>query len=141
MSADTLRHYERIGLLPKPPRTNGVYRDYDSSSLDRVRLMQNALKVGFSLSELATILRMRDRGEVPCQRVRAIAECKLQDLKQQISDLSRMRDQLEGILKDWDVRLAGSGKGQLARLLESLPHEVMGTNPTRLTAKRRGSSR
>jgi DNA-binding transcriptional MerR regulator len=135
ISTDTLRHYERLGVLPKPPRTNGGYRDYPSNSLDRVRLVQSALKVGFSLTELATILRMRDRGDVPCHRVRAIAEHKLREVKQQINDLLGMRDQLERILKDWDARLARTGKGKPARLLESLPHDVIDTNPRRLTAK------
>ena len=87
ISTDTLRHYERLGVLPKPPRTNGGYRDYPANSLERVRLIQSALKVGFSLAELATVLRMRDRGEVPCHRVRTIAEHKLQQIKQQINDL------------------------------------------------------
>jgi DNA-binding transcriptional MerR regulator len=135
ISTDTLRHYERLGVLPKPPRTNGGYRDYPANSLDRVRLIQSALKVGFSLPELATILRMRDRGDVPCHRVRAIAEHKLEEVKQQINDLLGMRDQLERILKDWDARLARTGKGKPARLLESLPLDVMGTNPNRLTVK------
>jgi len=69
VSTDTLRHYERLGLLPKPPRTNGGYRDYPPHSLDRVRLIRRALSIGFSLPELTTILEMRDRGEVPCRRV------------------------------------------------------------------------
>jgi MerR family transcriptional regulator, copper efflux regulator len=140
ISTDTLRHYERLGVLPKPPRTNGGYRDYPANSLERVRLVQSALKVGFSLPELATILRMRDGGEVPCHRVRAIAEHKLREVKQQINDLLGMRDQLERILKDWDARLARTGKGKQARLLESLPHDSIGVNPRRLTAKhlRRG---
>lgn len=140
ISTDTLRHYERLGVLPKPPRTNSGYRDYPANSLDRVRLIQSALKVGFSLPELVTILRMRDRGDVPCHRVRAIAEHKLQEVKQQINDLLGMRDQLERILKDWDARLARTGKGKPARLLESLPHDVIGSNTSRLTAKhmRRG---
>jgi MerR family transcriptional regulator, copper efflux regulator len=141
VSADTLRHYERLGILPKPPRTDGGYRNYPANSLNRVRLIQSALEVGFSLSELMTVLKMRDCGQVPCYRVRAIAERKLQDLKQQIRELSHMRDQLERTLKDWDARLAGSRKGQPARLLESLPHNVMDTIPRRLTAKRRRSSR
>ncbi len=141
ISTDTLRHYERLGVLPKPPRTNGGYRDYPPNSLERVRLVQSALKVGFSLTELATILRMRDRGEVPCHRVRAIAEHKLEDVKQQINDLLGMRDQLERILKDWDARLARTGRGKPARLLESLPHDVIGTNSRRLAAKHLGGNR
>jgi DNA-binding transcriptional MerR regulator len=135
ISTDTLRHYERLDVLPKPPRTNGGYRDYPANALERVRLIQSALKVGFSLPELATILRMRDRGEVPCHRVRAIAEYKLEEVKQQINDLLGMRDQLERVLKDWDARLARAGKEKPARLLESLPHDVISTNPSRLTAK------
>jgi DNA-binding transcriptional MerR regulator len=100
VSADTLRHYERLGILPKPPRTGGGYRNYPANSLNRVRLIQSALNVGFSLSELMTVLKMRDCGQVPCYRVRAIAERKLQDLKQQIRDLSHMRDQLEQTLAE-----------------------------------------
>lgn len=141
ISTDTLRHYERLGVLPKPPRTNGGYRDYPANSLERVRLIQSALKVGFSLAELATVLRMRDRGEVPCHRVRTIAEHKLQQIKQQINDLLDMRDQLEKILKDWDARLARTGAGKPARLLESLPHDVVSTKARRLTATNMRRSR
>jgi DNA-binding transcriptional MerR regulator len=134
VSSDSLRHYEGLGVLPKPARTNGGYRDYPASSLDRVRLIQSALKVGFSLSELATIFQMRDRGEVPCRRVRDIAENKLHDLRQQISALQSMRDQIERIVKDWDARLARTSKGRQARLLESLPREGIGNNTSRLRA-------
>lgn len=141
ISTDTLRHYERLGVLSKPPRTNGGYRDYPANSLVRVPLIQSALKVGFSLPKLATILSMRDRGEVPCHRVRAIAEQKLQDVKEQINHLLGMRDQLERIIKDWDARLARTGRGKPARLLESLSRDVIGTNPSRLTAKHMRRSR
>ena len=135
ISSDTLRHYERLGVLPRPPRTNGGYRDYPASALKRVRLIQSALKVGFSLPELASILKMRDRGEIPCERVRAVAGRKLEEVKQQIRDLLSMRDQLERIVKDWDVRLAKTTKGKPARLLESLPYDVIRSNPNRLRAK------
>jgi len=91
--------------------------------------------VGFSLQELATILKMRDRGEVPCHRVRAIAGRKLEEVKKQINDLLAMRGQLERIVRDWDARLARTSKGKPARLLESLPHDVIRSNPNRLTAK------
>lgn len=126
VSTDTLRHYEKLGLLPKPPRTVSGYRDYPSESLDRVRLIRRALSVGFSLPELRTILRMRDGGQAPCRRVQAIAESKLQQIKQQIKDLMEMRDQLDALLKDWAVKLARTRKGEPARLLEALPREFAG---------------
>ena len=126
VSSDTLRHYERLGLLPKPPRTNGGYRSYAPDSLERVRLIRRALSVGFSLPELATILKMRDAGEVPCRRVQAMAESKLEQIKQQIQNLIEMRNQLETMLKHWNVKLARTRRGQPARLLEDLPQEIRG---------------
>jgi|SRR5882672_7064581 len=124
VSTDSLRHYERLWLLPRPPRTGGGYRDYPPTSLDRVRLIRNALNIGFSLTELTAVLKLRDRGEFPCRKARRIAETKLNQLRVQIKDLTAMRRQLETILKDWDARLARTGKGKPARLLENLPNAL-----------------
>src|ERR1700704_6957663 len=87
VSTDTLRHYERLGLLLKAPRTPGGYRDYPAQTLERVRLIRRALSVGFSLPELTAILKIRDQGGVPCQQVRAIAESKLTQVKEKIREL------------------------------------------------------
>jgi len=124
VSTDTLRHYERLGLLARPARTAGGYRDYPTASLDRVRLIRRALGAGFSLAELTTILKMRDRGDIPCQKAHAMGQVKLQQITQQIKDLQLMRKQLEGILKDWDAKLSRTRKGEPARLLESLPDNL-----------------
>ena len=126
VSTDTLRHYERLGLLPIPPRTDGGYRDYPPHSLERVRLIRRALSVGFSLPELTTILKMRDQGKVPCRRVHLMAESKLEQVKQQIENLIEMRNQLQALLKNWNIKLAGTRRGQPARLLEDLPPDVRG---------------
>ena len=128
VSTDTLRHYERLGLLSKPPRTDAGYRDYPPHSLERVRLIRRALSVGFSLPELTTILKMRDGGEVPSRRVQAMAESKLEQVRQQIQNLIEMRNQLETMLKHWNVKLARTRRGQPARLLEDLPPEVKGSS-------------
>jgi MerR family copper efflux transcriptional regulator len=136
ISTDALRHYERLGLLPRPPRTRGGYRDYPAQALERVRLIRRALSAGFSLAELTSILRMRDRGEVPCQQARAMGQVKLQQIKQQIKELLVMRKQLEGILKDWDLRLARTRKGEPARLLEALPNGLRRVDlPRRFTTR------
>jgi MerR family transcriptional regulator, copper efflux regulator len=120
VSTDTLRHYERVGVLPRPPRTGSGYRRYPASAVDRVRLIRRALAIGFSLDELRRILQSRDRGGVPCQGVRALAASKLSQLEQRIAELEGLRDQLRGLLIDWDGRLARTPDGQPARLLESL---------------------
>lgn len=61
VSTDTLRHYERKGVLPIPRRTAKGYRQYPHQALERVRLIQRALAIGFTLDELAGILKVRDR--------------------------------------------------------------------------------
>ena len=66
VSTDTLRHYERMGLLARPQRTLGGYRAYEPQALDRVLVVRRALSIGFSLCELAAIFRIRDCGGAPC---------------------------------------------------------------------------
>lgn len=73
VSTDTLRHYERKGVLPKPNRASNGYRRYPANALERVRLIRNALAVGFTLDELSRFLSERDQGGAPCGAVRALA--------------------------------------------------------------------
>ena len=135
VSTDTLRHYERLGILPKPHRTNGGYRNYPAHSLDRLRLIQGALSIGLSLPELTTILGMRDRGQLPCQQVRTMAGQKLNEVDRQIKDLLLMRDYLQRTLKTWDGRLKRTRDGKPARLLENLPAPLIARPSRRLAGK------
>ena len=123
VSTDTLRHYERLGLLAKPPRTSAGYRLYPPSTVDRVKLIRRAMSVGFSLDELTRILKNRDRGGAPCKHVRQLAADKLASLEQQIVDMQILRDQMCAMLQDWDTRLARTPDGHKALLLESLLEE------------------
>jgi DNA-binding transcriptional MerR regulator len=118
VSVDTLRHYERKGLL-SPRRRANRYREYREDAFDRVRLIQRALSVGFSLDDLARILKERDSGGAPCRKVRQLAEAKLADIERLIDDLSSVREELRLILTDWDARLERAGD-RPARLLEAL---------------------
>jgi MerR family copper efflux transcriptional regulator len=138
VSSDTLRHYERLGILPKPPRTAGGYRDYPSHTLERVRLIRRALSVGFSLPELTTILKIRDQGGVPCHRVRVIAESRLRQVKEKIRELGVMQAQLEQILEKWDVKLARVRDGEQGRLLETLADQPMPAHAPDSSHKKNG---
>jgi DNA-binding transcriptional MerR regulator len=120
VSPDTIRHYERVGVLPHPPRTLAGYRRFSAETIERVRLVRRALAIGFSLAELARILKVRDAGGVPCKGVHTLAKQKLQSLKEQIADLVRLRRQMEGVLRRWDRKLARAPKGKRAGLLDSL---------------------
>ena len=120
ISTDTLRHYERKGLIPTPVRSQNNYREYSPQSLERVRLVRRALAVGFSLDELARILRVRDKGGAPCRHVRELAAVKLNALEAQLKQMIALRDELRELLSEWDSMLDGAGAGQPVRLLERL---------------------
>lgn len=120
VSTDTLRHYERVGLLVCPPRTGTNYRDYAPSCRERVDLIQRALRIGFSLAELKRILAVRDRGGAPCAQVRALLESKIGDLTRRIKELRLLRVELNRLSKVWDKRLSASEPEQPSKLLESL---------------------
>jgi DNA-binding transcriptional MerR regulator len=72
LSTDTLRRFERKGLLV-PGRSSNGYREYSPEAVQRIRLVQRALSVGFTLDELARVVRIRERGGAPCREVRALA--------------------------------------------------------------------
>jgi DNA-binding transcriptional MerR regulator len=120
VSTDTLRHYERKGVLPRPVRSANGYRRYPADALERVRMVRNALAVGFTLDELARLLAERDRGGAPCREVRAMASGKLADIEVQLKNLAAMRDDLKAAITDWDTRLANTPPDERAGLLESL---------------------
>jgi MerR family Zn(II)-responsive transcriptional regulator of zntA len=120
VSTDTLRHYERKGLLARTRRSANGYREYAASDLDRVRLVRGALAIGFTLDELARILNVRDRGGAPCHQVRALAGTKLTEVETQLRELTSLRDELRRLLRNWDARLAKNSPLERAGLLESL---------------------
>ena len=120
VSRDTLRHYERKGVLPRPLRGHNGYRRYPSEALTRVQLVRRALSVGFTLDELARVLKVRDAGGAPCEEVRKLAAQKLLNVQDQLRELTELRDELQQTLRDWDTRLARRAAGKRANLLESL---------------------
>ena len=140
VSPDTLRHYERLKLIAVPRRSEGNYRMYPADTVDRVRLIRRALAVGFSLPELARILKVRDANGVPCRQARRLLEEKLTQVEQQITDLAAMRDHLRLVLKDWDDRLNATPDGKQARLLETLTKEQANDKTSR-TRTLRGRNR
>lgn len=120
LSTDTLRHYERIGVLARPPRNTNGYRVYSTGSLDRVLVVQRALLAGFSLAELTRILGQRDLGRAPCRMVHSLARQKIRALGEQIGSLQELRRFLQRLTRDWSSRLRKTPPGRKAYLLDSL---------------------
>ena len=124
VSTDTLRHYESKGVIAPPPRAANGYRLYPPETLPRVQLIRRALGIGFTLEELAPLLRSRDRGGAPCAEVRQLAARKLGEVEERLGELIALRDTLVDTLKVWDARLTSTPAGKRARLLESLQPNV-----------------
>jgi DNA-binding transcriptional MerR regulator len=129
VSADTIRYYERVGVLPKVTRTSGGYRAYPEGVLNRITLVRNAQRFGFSLREIAAFLRVRDRGGKPCHEVKAAAERMLEAMDQHIADLTAARARVRETIDDWDRRLARTPAAVPARLLETLTIEKAAPRP------------
>ncbi len=120
VSPDTLRHYERVGVLARPRRTESGYRDYPESALARVQLVRRAVALGFSLDELARILRVREQGGAPCRQVKGLLEAKLGALESEIADRVALRDELRRLLSDWSGQLADRQGDEPLHLLQKL---------------------
>jgi len=119
VSADTIRHYEKKGLL-QPRRSRNGYREYPEGSLERLQMIRHALAVGFTLDELSTIFKVFDRGDAPCHEVRALAAAKLAELDAHLRDVTELRNELQCALRDWDARLSKTHTGERAGLLKAL---------------------
>jgi DNA-binding transcriptional MerR regulator len=141
VSTDTLRHYERKGVLARPRRSANGYREYPPEALARVLLVRRALGVGFTLAELARILRVRDRGGAPCREVRELAAAKLADVEEQLGSLAALRDELRATLEGWDTRLSKTSDGGRAGLLDALAASATNVGGRRAALKRRPQNR
>ena len=112
ISAQAVRFYERSGLLKEPARTESGYRQYGADDLKRLRFIRQAKELGFTLTEIGSMLRMHDAGHAPCSEVIGIAERHLNEVEAEIQRLQRFRRQLSNALADWRKvktrRVAGS---------------------------------
>jgi DNA-binding transcriptional MerR regulator len=120
VSTDTLRLYERKGLLPRARRSPNGYREYTPDACARVRLVRQAVAIGFTLDELVRVFKVRDQGGAPCREVRALGATKLALLDARVDELTRARERLRRVLSRWDDILAATPHGARAALLDAL---------------------
>ncbi|GLK75225.1 MerR family transcriptional regulator [Methylopila jiangsuensis] len=95
---ETVRYYERIGLLAPPRRTAGNYRAYDRSHLNRLSFIRRSRDLGFSLDQVRALLDLADQRDRPCAAVDEIARAHLAEVERKIADLTALRDELEGMV-------------------------------------------
>lgn len=88
---ETIRFYERNGLIAEPPRRESGYRAYPHETITRLRFIKRAKELGFSLREIGELLSMRERSEAKCKDIKRQAELKLGDIDSRIRDLQKMK--------------------------------------------------
>jgi MerR family mercuric resistance operon transcriptional regulator len=108
VKADSVRFYERSGLLPKPRRSASGYRVYDRHALDQLRFIKKAQSLGFSLDEVRRILRFKDQGTAKCRSVLAMAEAILTETELKLAELQRFHDTLATNVRRWRKRPAAT---------------------------------
>lgn len=99
LSTKTIRYYEHIGILPEPTRAPNGYRAYDRHVVDRIGFIRDAQAAGLALTEIQVILELRDQGESTCHHTITLLESHLDDLERQLTELSRTRDRIEGMIE------------------------------------------
>jgi DNA-binding transcriptional MerR regulator len=120
VSPATVRLYERKGLLPRAVRSASGYRGFPAETLARMRLIQCALALGFTINELSRILRTRDSGGMPCREVESLAREKLAELRRRKKELDKLCRLLKSTLRQWEAAMAKTRGGKRAGLLDSL---------------------
>jgi MerR family transcriptional regulator, mercuric resistance operon regulatory protein len=103
---ETIRFYQRKGLLPEPQRPSGGIRRYAEADRSRLHFIKTAQRLGFSLDEIAELLQLDDGAS--CAQARTRAQAKLADVQTRLGDLRRMEAALEGL-----IRLCGASRGNV----------------------------
>lgn len=92
---ETIRYYEKIGILPAPPRSGGNYRRYGEDHLRRLGFVRKARDLGFPLEAVRAMLALADQPDRPCGEVDALVIEQLHEVERKIADLQRLREELD----------------------------------------------
>lgn len=103
VAADTVRYWERAGLLPAPPRSANGYRIYDPATTERVQFIRGAQRTGLRLREIRELLDIRDQGACPCGHTRRIVAQRIAELDDELARMRRLRLELLDLLKANDA--------------------------------------
>jgi DNA-binding transcriptional MerR regulator len=116
---DTLRYYERLGLLSRPARTDGGYRLYEPTALDRIALIRKAHALGLTLREVREVLEIASGGRDPCAHVLALLERRLGEIRARIADLRLLERTLAKVLEK--AQRYPPSRACVCKIIESQP--------------------
>ena len=105
LSVDAIRFYERNGLLPRPPRTEGGFRRYAENDVETLAFVRRAQGLGFKLSEIRGLLRLRGNRLQPCAPVQCRLQEKLAEVQRRLADLHKLEHELRTALRSCNKEL------------------------------------
>lgn len=120
VTVQTVRYYERRGLLPEPPRSSGGFRQYSPDHVDRIRFIKRAQELGFTLEEANELLQLRVTPDADRADVRSVAEDKIDEVEDKMRTLRRIRDSLEELVEACE----GHGSTSECPILHALEEPV-----------------
>lgn len=121
VNIETIRYYERRGLIPEPPRRVSGYREFTPKYIERIRFIKRAQALGFTLREISELLAVAD-GNPVCKDIRKFAEDKIKDIDTRVHDLQKIRMALNDLIK----RCLGKKKISECPIIESLSQKENG---------------
>ena len=107
VNIETIRYYERIGLMPAPPRSAGGRRYYGPAHVERLRFIRRARDLGFGLDNIRALMALSSGGAESCAQARAIAAAHLADVRAKLRDLARLEKTLATTVAQCDARCDG----------------------------------
>lgn len=113
--AETIRYYEREGILPPADRTDSNYRDYSHEHLATLIFVRRARKLGFSMAQVRELLALSDHEEKPCDDVDQLVQQQLREVERKIADLNLLRAELSQMARSCQGEVIGN-----CRIIESL---------------------
>ncbi|MBO6934845.1 MAG: MerR family DNA-binding protein [Deltaproteobacteria bacterium] len=120
VGVETLRFYERKGLVPEPSRSLSGYRQYPAQTIRRVRFIRRAKQLGFTLREIRELLEIRVDPDRSCADVRTLANAKLENVRRKMADLAR----IEGALTELAQACRGRGPTSQCPILDAMDTET-----------------
>ena len=122
VNVQTVRYYERRGLIPEPPRSSGGFRQYNPDHVDRIRFIKRAQELGFTLEEAHELLQLSVTAEADRADVRAVAQNKIEEVEEKMRALQRIRDTLDELVDACD----GHGSTSECPILHALEEPTSG---------------
>ena len=119
IGVETIRFYEREGLIEEPPRRESGYRQYPEDTVHRLRFIRRAKELGFTLKEIKELLALRIEPETTCEDIRRRAEAKIGDIEEKIRTLNKMK----GALKKLTLACKGRGPVSACPILEAMEND------------------